>query len=153
MGNEASNKNKNKKSLIWIDADINSNENMRFYNTYLSKNFKANKFKSIHEGIEFLKQTQKFTSIILIISGNLYKEFYFLMSKNKKEIKFCIIVIVYLRNEYLFKQNLKIINMYQKDNFLSPKYITSNIVNLKNFLENKNMNEKEFTFENIENII
>ena len=52
MGNEASDK--NKKSLIWIDDDINSSSNMRFYDTYLSKKFKANKFESIHEGIEFL---------------------------------------------------------------------------------------------------
>ena len=44
------------------------------------------------------------------------------MNKYKKNIKFSIIVIVYLRREYLFTQNLKILNMYQKDNFLSPKY-------------------------------
>jgi hypothetical protein len=40
--------------------------------------------------------------------------------------------------------------MYQKDNFLSPKYITSSILNLENYLDNKIIYENEFTFERIE---
>ena len=148
MGNKKSNT--LQKTVIWIDADIDSFSNKKLYNDYLSKKFNAFKFKTIRKGIELLNTTKEFTSITVLISGKLYNDFYISVNKNKDKIKFSIIVIVYLRRENLFIQNLKFLNMYQKDNFLSPKYITNSIINLEKYLENKIIKEKELTFENIE---
>ena len=52
----------------------------------------------------------------------------------------------------MFLQNLKILNISQKNNFVFPKYITTSIIDLEYYLTNKiDKNEKELSFDKIEN--
>ena len=140
-----------KKPLFWIDANINTSYNQYLFDNYLSINFDAKIFSVLNDAIEELLKITHFTSVIVIISGKLYKDFYVKLNKIKNKIKICINVIVFLRRKDLFLQNLKILNL-QKNNLVFPKYITTKIIDLKYYLENKiDINEKELSFDKIEN--
>ena len=134
-----------KKPLFWIDAEINNPGNQYLFDTYLGINFDAKRFRALNDAIEELLKIRSFTSIIVIISGKLYKDFYVKINKIKNKIKIYINVVVYLslRRKDLFLQNLKILNL-QKNNLAFPKYITANLIDLEYYLENKlDKNEKD----------
>ena len=139
-----------KKNMIWIDSDVYSYSNQNLYDEYLSQKFNIRRCTSIQDGIEKLLEAKKFTSVIIIISGAFYLEFYKELNKIKNKLKISIIIIVFLRRINLFIQNLKLLKIFQKDDFLCPKYITNSLIDLKDSLENKFI-EKELIFENIEN--
>ena len=141
-----------KKLLFWIDADINSTENQHLYDSYLSVNFDTKRFTIVNNAIQELLQIKPFTSIIIIISGRLYKDFYSEIIKIKHKIKININVVVYLKRKYLFLQNLRILNLNQKNNFIFPRYIADTPIELEYYLKNKiDINEKELSFDNIDN--
>ena len=141
-----------KKLLFWIDADINSTENQHLYDSYLSVNFDTKRFTIVNNAIQELLRIKPFTSIIIIISGKLYKDFYSEIIKIKHKIKININVVVYLKKKHLFLQNLRILNLNQKNNFIFPRYIASTPIELEYYLKNKiDINEKELSFDNIDN--
>ena len=142
-----------KKPLFWIDANINTSYNQYLFDNYLSINFDAKIFSVLNDAIEELLKITHFTSVIVIISGKLYKDFYVKINKIKNKIKIYINVVVFLsfRRKDLFLQNLKILNL-QKNNLAFPKYITGYPMDLEYYLENKlDKNEKELSFDKIEN--
>ena len=139
-----------RKRMIWIDSDVHSYSNQRFYDEYLSIKYNANRYTSIHDGIQSLFQTRQFTSVTIIISGRLYIDFYKELSSTKNRLKNSIIIIVFLKRKNYFIQNLKLNEIFRKDDCFCPKYIINSFIDLKNCLENT-FKEKELIFENIEN--
>lgn len=150
MGNESTIK--AKKRLFWIDTNINNSSNQILYDQYLRINFDAQKFNVLNDAIEELLRIKHFSSVIVIISAQLYTDFYIKINKKKEKINFNINVVVFCRRKELFLKNLKILNINQKNNFVFPKYITTSIIDLEYYLANKiDKNEKELSFDKIEN--
>ena len=135
MGNESTNK--PKKRLFWIDKKIDNFSNKIFYDQYLRINFDAQKFNVLNDAIEELLRIKHFSSVIVIISAQLYIDFYIKINKKKEKINFNINVVVFCRRKELFLQNLKILNISQKNNFVFPKYITTRFIDLEYYLTNK----------------
>ena len=69
------------KKLVWIDLEINSEENLRYQDYLWELLFEVYTFDDIDEGICQLKQF-KFEKIYIIISGMLFENFIQLIKKN-----------------------------------------------------------------------
>ena len=102
MGNNSQAQSNERKRVFWIDSDIHSYSNQSFYDEYLNIKYNVNRFTSIHDGIQSLKKTKKFTSVIIIISGRLYIDFYKELSSTKNRLKNSIIIIVFFKKKKLF---------------------------------------------------
>ena len=83
MGNESTNK--PKKRLFWIDKKIDNFSNKIFYDQYLRINFDAQKFNVLNDAIEELLRIKHFSSVIVIISAQLYIDFYIKINKKKRK--------------------------------------------------------------------
>ena len=92
--------NSNSKTLIiWIDEEINKNENKKKYQKKLDtfKDIEFECFDEIYKGIEFIKKI-KFKKTIIITSGTLFPEI-------DKQLKNCSNELYFVPNIIIFTEN------------------------------------------------
>ena len=92
--------NSNSKTLIiWIDEEINKNENKKKYQKKLDtfKDIEFECFDEIYKGIEFIKKI-KFKKTIIITSGTLFPEI-------DKQLKYCSNELYFVPNIIIFTEN------------------------------------------------
>ena len=144
----------NEKVYIWIDPEIENEENTDHYNyLFTQKNIDCKRFDKCKEGFDYLIQKENdFKEIVIIISGKLFKEFYYLMKKNIKSIKFSPIIVVFTDSAHLFINQLKMNNIYYKNDLFDTKLIFNRRIQLEDFLENKIREGNDLTFDIIDNL-
>ena len=134
------------KKFLWIDASINSNENISNLN-YLKEEYPKIKlftFNSLQKGIDYLL-SKKFCFVYLIISGSLLQEYIKLYTKNINLISCIPITCIYTSknfklilekkkpydekflNEQIFK--------YIKDPFFNPGGVFDNLNDIIDFFK------------------
>ena len=89
------------KKFLWIDASINSNENISNLN-YLKEEYPKIKlftFNSLQKGIDYLL-SKKFCFVYLIISGSLLQEYIKLYTKNINLISCIPITCIYTSKNF-----------------------------------------------------
>ena len=97
-----------KENLIWLDKNINSEENLHYQNIIVESNkFKFYAFTSVAESIEQIKKI-KFEKTYIVISGSLSKEFFYEFEKIINEILLCpkIIIFTSKKSFNLIKKNI-----------------------------------------------
>ena len=142
------------KVYIWIDKEIENEENKYHYNVlFTQKNIDCKKFNNIEDGFDFLNNKENnFKEIVIIISGRLFNEFYYKIKNNLDLIKCSPTIIVFTRKSDLFINQLKMNNIYYNNDIFDTKLIFTRSIQLEGFIDNINREGKELTFEKIENI-
>jgi hypothetical protein len=82
----------NREKLVWIDKNINNNENKRYQVILKDMNFDLLALENENEGINEIKKI-KFEKINILISGSLFQNFINLIKSEKTKIS-CVINIV-----------------------------------------------------------
>ena len=111
------NNNNYKSNVIWIDRNINSEENKNYLKyLYEIKNFTIYKCENIKSGLDIINKI-KFEDTYIIVSGSYYKEFILTFKNNLKDFYIIPKIIIFSKNEKLFlEKNANIKNIIE-DNF------------------------------------
>ena len=113
----------NKTLIIWIDKNVNNNENISYQKTIEKEDeIKLKCFEEINQGIECIKEI-KFQKTIIIISGSFYKEFFNLFER-------CVDDINIIPKIIIFTGNINNFNSYNfdKTHFNHPFYNIGGVV-------------------------
>ena len=84
----------NQEKLVWIDRNVNNNENKRYQIILKDMNFDLLALENEIEGINEIKKF-KFKRINILISGSLFKNFINLIKKEKANISCALNIIVF----------------------------------------------------------
>ena len=98
--------------LIWVDANVNNEENLSYKEEILklmSVNFSC--FDNVMESIDYLKKL-KFAQTYIISSGSLYSEFIKEFKASINELLICPKIIVFCGNKNHLFRGIKIIQIY-----------------------------------------
>ena len=135
-------------NLIWIDKNVNNEENMSYKN-YIIKEFKYNifTFTSATQAIENLKKIEFFKTFI-ICSGKKYINFIKLFKENINEFMICPKIIIFTRNknDYL-ERNKNDENLFLDHPFYNWGGVEDKFEEIIKFLKNEKKN-KEVELEN-----
>ena len=131
---------------IWIDPNIDGEQNSDYSNQLEKNNLLNNKFNNVDDAINDLKNI-KFKETKIIISGKLYLEFVKKLKENLKDMFIAPKIIVFTSNEDLF---LKYNQEYKNENnkFYTFGGITTDFSEVEKFLKNKNEPKKFDKYEN-----
>ena len=125
---------KDLKQLIWIDSNIDNNENVEYQNKIKSLGFTNIKcFKTVEEGIRYIKKI-KFEKTKIILSGKLYIEFILTFKKNIRDINIIPKIIIFTRNKDKFLESNKDYKNIINDSFYNFGGINNNFEEIKKFL-------------------
>ena len=129
MGNS-----QNKTLIIWIDQNVNNNENKTLQKELEShKGIELESFDSEEKGIKLLKKT-KFKNTIIITSGYLYPKFYEQFQKITEEIMIIPKIIIFTRDANKFiLENINKLPL--KDPFFNSGGVVDRLEDIKNFIE------------------
>jgi len=143
------------RKYIWIDKNIENEENKRWYKQFFTiKGIECKKCFNIDEGFNFLNEKGNyFKEIFIIISGKLFNDFYKLLKDNITSIKFSPTIIIFtsIQNKVKLINQLKMNNIYYDNDLFDKKLIFSNPRDIYNFIQNKIQEESELTFDIIDN--
>ena len=140
-------------NLIWIDKNVNNEENMSYKN-YIIKEFKYNifTFTSATQAIENLKKIEFFKTFI-ICSGKKYINFIKLFKETINEFMICPKIIIFTRNknDYL-ERNKNDENLFLGHPFYNWGGVEDKFEEIIKFLKNEKKN-KEVELENKANTL
>ena len=145
MGNS-----QNKTLIVWMDPNINSNENRTTQNEIKRhKGIELESFNSVEKGINILKK-EKFKNTIIITSGSFYPSFYNEFQKIIKEIIIIPKIIIYTREKWKFiSDNENILPI--KHPFYNSGGVVESLEDVKRFIESSiSQNEPGFEGNNDE---
>ena len=142
----------NEKIYIWIDPDIENEQNKLHYKAlFEEKNIDCKKYDNIDDGFDFLnKEENNFKSIVIIISGKLFIDLYYRIKKNIDSIKFSPTIVVFTEKVNFFINHLKMNNIYYINDLFDTKLIFTNQIQLNDYIEHKIIKGKDLSFEIIE---
>ena len=143
------------KEYIWMDPEIESEENQIHYKAlFTEKNIECKKYDKIDDAFNYLKKEENdFKEIVIITSGKYFNNLYYMIKNNIKSIKFAPIIVVFTEEKDLFIKQLKINNLYYNNDLFDPKLIFTNQIQLECFLSNEISSEgKDLSFDLIDNL-
>jgi len=130
--------------IIWIDPNINNNENTKYIKDLESfKNTRIYPFKDISDSLEKIK-TIKFEETHIIVSGSLYSEFIKKLEENIRDIYVVPKIIIFTLNKERF---LDLNKDYKENTFYSLGGIETSFDRIKSFIFNP-QNRKDIEQEN-----
>ena len=130
--------------IIWIDPNINNNENTKYIKDLESfKNTRIYPFKDISDSLEKIK-TIKFEDTHIIVSGSLYSEFIKKLEENIRDIYVVPKIIIFTLNKERF---LDLNKDYKENSFYSLGGIETSFDKIKSFIFNP-QNRKDIEQEN-----
>ena len=146
---------KDDKKFIWIDPEIENEENKYHYtHIFEEKNINCKKFDNIDESFNYLKgENNFFKEIVIIISGKLFNNFYHKFLLNIKSFKFSPTIIIFTHKRNMCINQLKMNNIYYNNDLFNTKMILTNHEQMKDYIENNfQLEPKELTFDLIEDL-
>ena len=130
--------------IIWIDPNINNNENTKYIKDLESfKNTRIYPFKDISDSLEKIK-TIKFEETHIIVSGSLYSEFIKKLEENIRDIYIVPKIIIFTSSKEKF---LNFNEDYKENSFYSLGGIETSFDKIKSFLFNP-LSKKDIEDEN-----
>ena len=145
----------NQEKLMWIDKNINNNENKTYQIILRDMNFDLLALENENEGINEIKKF-KFEKINLLISGSLFKNFINLIKIEKLQISCSLNIIVFtsIKGKPFLEEMCNKENDILNGFLFRKKNIFCSINEIQEFLltlgKNDSENEKEEIFEKIE---
>ena len=146
-------KNKNKTNIIWIDPNIDDEENEPYIKEIESiKNINFRKFDNEKAGIFWIKKI-RFEETTIIIDGSLYKEFIRIFKENLNRIYTIPKIIIFTKDINEFLENNSDYNT--EESFYNLGGIQTSFDEIKKFILNpikkRELQNDELTFEYIDN--
>ena len=132
-------KEKIEKNILWIDPNINNEENKKYSEDLktdlkIKNTFNIELFKKVSESIDYLKAI-KFEETKIIISGRLYSNFIKNFKENILEMYVAPKILVFTSNKKRFIENNE--EYKDKENkFYTFGGVESDFKNVRNFIEN-----------------
>ena len=156
MGNKSNESKPPTRNYIWIDSDIESNENKKNYRELFEKynNISCERFKNIDDAFNHLmkKENNVLGSIFIMISGKLFTDFYYKIKNNISSIKFNFKIFIFCRQKNLLINQLKMNNIYYNNYIFDKKLIFTKLIEVKDFIFDRTQKENELTFDLIDNL-
>ena len=140
---------------IWIDPEIENEENKYHYkHIFEENNIDCKKFDNIDESFNYLKEEDNyFKEIIIIISGKLFNNFYHKIKKDIKSFKISPTIIIFTNKKNLCINQLKMNNIYYNNDLFDTRMILTKHEQVKDFIEKIfELEQKELTFDLIEDL-
>ena len=126
-----------KTNIVWIDANIDNEENKNYLKEINSLEYLDIKyFNNVEDGINYIK-TIKFEDTKIIISGELYINFIEKFRKYLRDIYVIPKIIIFTRNADLFIQNNKNYEDIIYHSFYNFGGIKTKFDEIKQFLKNE----------------
>ena len=126
------------KVIIWIDPNVEGNENTCYYNE-LNQNidYKILKAETVEEGINHINKI-KFEETIIIVSGKIFKEFTDAFKKNINNLCFMPNIIIFTANPNLFYSKLdsNFIHNYIGNKFYNSGNVQTDFNKVLEFIKN-----------------
>ena len=148
----------NPENIIWIDENVDNDENTGYLKDLNSLGYKVECFKNVDDGLNYIKSI-KFESTKIIISGRLYIKFIKIFIDNLNDIYVIPKIIIFTRNKEGFiksnKANEDLIN-HPFFNYGGIRVIISDVIRFlkdeiiqtrvkkKRTDENQNLENNEF---------
>ena len=154
MGNQNNKKYQDKK-YIWIDPNIENEENKCHYlNIFKKRDINCKKFDNLDEAYSYLIENENtYTEIIIIISGKLFNDLYKKIKNYIIKINFIPNIIVFTSKKEEFINNLKMNNLYYNNNKLFDiKLIFTKESQISNYIDGIIEERYDLTFDIIENL-
>ena len=151
MGNASCLPSIKEKNILWIDPNINNEENKKYSEDLktdlkIKNTFNIDLFKKVSESIDYLKAI-KFEETKIIISGRLYSDFIKNFKENILEMYVAPKILVFTSNKKRFIENNE--EYKDKENkFYTFGGVESDFKNVRNFIENDSNQNRD-----IENFI
>ena len=139
MGNASCLPSIKEKNILWIDPNINNEENKKYSEDLktdlkIKNTFNIDLFKKVSESIDYLKAI-KFEETKIIISGRLYSDFIKNFKENILEMYVAPKILVFTSNKKRFIENNE--EYKDKENkFYTFGGVESDFKNVRNFIEN-----------------
>ena len=175
MDSSSSSKNK---YIIWIDKNVNNEENQGYANQLKNENYILETYTDIESGLkEFLynkeedeKKEKKihFKDIYLILSGSFYQDFILKFKEHLKDIYIVPKIVIFTSNKEFLEKNAKIKDIIENkfynlggiqtlfkdvyEKFLIEKTWKKEI-KIENISLNNDIKGEQYTFEYINNIL
>lgn len=147
------------KEFIWIDPNIESDQNRdHYYKIFTKRNIHCKKFTNIDEAYIYLNLQIKYSKeVLIIISGKLFNELYNkIKNHNKNEnIKFSYKIIVFTLRDEKFINNLKMNNIYYRNDIFDTKLIFTKEFQIGNYIDTIDKDpepKNDLTFDIIDNL-
>ena len=137
-----------------IDPAINNKEN-EFHYKYLTstKKISIERFDNIDDGYKYLiKEENEFKEIVIIISGKLFNDLYYLIKKNIESINFSPSIIIFTSKKDLLINQLKLNNTYYNNNLFDTRLIFANPSMIEDYIDDIMQEESDLTFDIIDNL-
>ena len=90
---------KNLPKLLWIDKTVNEGQNQDYFKTLTTLPFDLKPFKSVKEGINFIK-TISFEKIILIARGTMFENFLKMFKEEINNIKCTVDIVIFTSKKH-----------------------------------------------------
>ena len=145
---------KDERKYIWIDPAINNKEN-EFHYKYLTstKKISIERFDNIDDGYKYLiKEENEFKEIVIIISGKLFNDLYYLIKKNIESINFSPSIIIFTSKKDLVINQLKMNNTYYNNDLFDTRLIFTNPSMIEDYIDDIMPEESDLTFDIIDNL-
>ena len=140
--NSNSEKERDKINFLWIDAKIENEENSYYQDLIAeNKNYNSTFFNQIHSAEEELKKNEyHFKPLIIMISGNLFRDFMTNFQKSLKDIFFHPRIIVFTWDKNLFYEKCKKENINLIIPCFNKNEVYSDFDEIKQILSQKKIN-------------
>ena len=144
------------KKVIWIDNDVDNEENSEYKEELRDMNLDLKTFHTIQEGINEIK-INKFEKINIIVRGTMFRDFLAVLKNEKKNIYCSLNIIVFTssRNKALVQEICDSDTDISSGFLFKSKNIFISIEEVKDFFEenstHKSEEDEEIIFEKIEN--
>ena len=155
--------------IIWIDKNINIEENKKYKSYFLKQNYKVETFDEVKSGLKQILSIKKnFKDIYVILSSSYYQKFIIEFKRNLKDIYVVPKIVIFTRDKEMFLDKNSNIKDIIKNSFYNLGGIQIKFNGVMNeFLTNKTWKKnydikdkslksntgEQYTFEQINNIL
>jgi len=178
MNNMDSSSSSKNKYIIWIDKNVNNEENQGYANQLKNENYILETYTDIESGLKkflYNKEEDKnkekkihFKDIYLILSGSFYQDFILKFKEHLKDIYIVPKIVIFTSNKEFLEKNAKIKDIIENkfynlggiqtlfkdvyEKFLIEKTWKKEI-KIENISLNNDIKGEQYTFEYINNIL
>jgi len=89
--------------IIWIDKNINIEENKKYKSYFLKQNYKVETFDEVKSGLKQILSIKKnFKDIYVILSSSYYQKFIIEFKRNLKDIYVVPKIVIFTRDKEMY---------------------------------------------------
>ena len=140
-----------KRHIIWIDPDINGEENKAYYNELKSLKFNIIREETVEEAMKKIYDII-FEDVFIIVSGSLFLQFYYEFKKNLYKISLVPKIVIFTSNVNAFINSLGRDQNIINNKFYNIGGIKTDFGEVKQFIEEESLKKNRDLIHNDQQI-